>query len=103
MRGYVLRWGLFTGLLFIAFYTLRGDNSLPDYVLDSIHLLKKPVEDLLPDLQDTESTEAIEQASLDLQPYQDLHDERERWNEMRQLIESGQPLFTPLPSEVAIS
>jgi len=44
---------------------------------------EKPIEELLPDLLDEETTQAVEQASLDLEPYQDLHNERERWNEMR--------------------
>jgi len=104
MKGNVFRWVLCLGLLGIAFYSLRGDNSMPDFVLDSVHLLKKPIEDLLPDLQEDNSTAAaVESATLDLEPYQDLHNDRERWNEMRALIESGQPLFTPLPSEVELS
>ena len=104
MKGNVLRWGLVLGLLGVAFYSLHGDNSIPDFVLDSVHLLKKPVEDLLPDLQeDNETAAAVESATLDLEPYQDLHNDRERWNEMRRLIEAGQPLFTPLPSEVELS
>jgi len=39
------------------------------------------------------NAQAIEGATLDIEPYQDLHNDRQRWNEMRQLIESGQPLF----------
>lgn len=104
MKGNVLRWSLCLGLLGIAFYSLHGDNSMPDFVLDSVHLLKKPVEDLLPDLQeDNTTTAAVESATLDLEPYEDLHNERETWNEMRRLIEAGQPLFTPLPSEIELS
>ncbi len=93
----------FCGLVCSAFYTLYGEADLPDYVLQSIRLLKKPIEDLLPDLSDALSTQAIEAASLDLQPHQELRNERERWNEMRRLIEAGQPLFMPLPSEIALS
>src|SRR5437762_12587358 len=86
----VILFGLFSGLLCTAFYTLRGETEVPDIVLQTVHLLKKPIEELLPDVQDEETTEAVEQASLNLDPYQDLHNERERWNEMRHLIETGQ-------------
>jgi len=105
-KGIVVRWGLSLSLLGITFYTLHGDTSVPDLALQSVKLLKKSIEELLPDLQkptDTETAESVQQATLELEPFQELHNERERWNEMRQLIESGQPLFTPLPSEVAIS
>jgi hypothetical protein len=93
------------GLLSIAFYNLRGDTTVPDSVLDSVKLLKKPVEDLLPDLQEPETAnaDAVQQASLDLEPYNEMQNSRERWNEMRALIEAGQPLTQPLPSEIAIS
>src|SRR6185312_2276426 len=103
MRGAFLRWGLAAGLVVVAFYTLRGDNSIPDLALQSVHLLKKPIEDLLPELQEDQNAQNVEQATLDLEPYQDLHNDRARWNEMRALIESGQPLETPLPSEIAVS
>jgi len=103
MRRRLFLYALSTGLLCTAFYTLHGETDVPDLVLQSIHLLKKPIEELLPDLLDEETTQAVEQASLDLEPYQDLHNERERWNEMRRLIEAGQPLFGPLPSEIAVS
>src|SRR5450759_1232977 len=103
MRRNLIRWGLLTGLLSITFYTLRGETEIPDLVLQSIHLLKKPVEDLLPDLQDDATTQAVEEATLNLDPYQDLHHDRERWNEMRKLIETGQSMFGPLPSEIAVS
>src|SRR6185312_3496457 len=103
MRGAFLRWGLAAGLVVVAFYTLRGDNSIPDLALQSVHLLKKPIEDLLPELQEDQNAQNVEQATLDLEPYQDLHNDRARWNEMRALIESGQPLTQPLPSEIAIS
>jgi len=110
LKGLVARWGLFFGLLALSFYTLHGDNSVPDLALQSVKLLKKSIEELLPDLQksqeqenEQENVEAIQETTLDLEPYQDLHNDRERWNEMRHLIEAGQPLFTPLPSEVAIS
>ncbi len=92
-----------SALLCTAFYTLRGETEVPDFVLQSVQLLKKPIEELLPDIQEEETSQAIELASLNLEPYQDLHNERERWNEMRHLIESGQPLFTALPSEIAVS
>jgi len=104
MRRKLVSFGFLCGLLCIAFYTLRGDTEVPDFVLQSVHLLKKPIEDLLPDIEDDSTTsEAVEAATLDLEPYQDLHNERERWNEMRTLIESGQPLESPLPSEIALS
>jgi len=103
MRFKWLVWGCCLGLLFTAFYSLRGETEIPDLALQSIHLLKKPIEELLPDIQDEETSEAVEQASLNLEPYEDLHNERERWNEMRQLIETGQPLYGPLPSEIAVS
>ena len=104
MRRKLVRFGVFTGLLCMAFYTLRGEMEMPDFVLQSVHLLKKPIEDLLPDLQEDETnSQAIEEATLNLDPYQDLHNDRERWNEMRQLIETGQPLTSPLPSEIAVS
>src|SRR5258706_13779534 len=103
MRFKWLVWGAAFGLLFTAFYTLHGETEIPDLALESIRLLKKPIEELLPDLQDEETTQAVEQVTLNLEPYQELHNERERWNEMRLLIESGQPLFGPLPSEIAVS
>ncbi len=104
MKANFLRWGLALGLISVGFYGLRGDTSIPDNVLDSVRLLKKPIEDLLPDLEEDNSTAtAVQEASLDLQAYQDMQNSRERWNEMRSIIESGQPLFTPLPSEVALS
>ena len=103
MRRKLLSWGLLGSLLCLAFYTLRAETEIPDLVLKSVHLLKKPIEDLLPDLQEDSASDDIEQATLDLEPYQDLHNERERWNEMRQLIETGQPLSGPLPSEIAVS
>src|SRR5947207_2672833 len=103
MRRKFIRLALLSGLVGMAFYSVRGETEIPDLVLKSIHLLKKPIEELLPDVQDEENTEAIESASLDLASYQDLHNERERWNEMRALIESGQPLTTALPSEIAVS
>ena len=103
MRRKIISFALFVGMIGIAFYSVRGDTELPDLALKSIHLLKKPVEELLPDIQDEETSDAVEQASLNLEPYQDLHNDRERWNEMRSLIESGQPLVTPLPSEIAVS
>src|ERR1700733_828670 len=102
LKGLITRWGLFFGLLALTFYTLHGDNSVPDLALQSVKLLKKSIEDLLPDLQkpqETENAESVQEATLDLEPYQDLHNERERWNEMRHLIEAGQPLFPPLPPE----
>src|ERR1019366_2235766 len=91
------------GLICTAFYTLRGETEVPDIVLESVHLLKKPIEELLPETQEEETSQAIEEASLNMDPYQDLHNERERWNEMRHLIETGQPLTSPLPSEIAVS
>ncbi len=103
MRFKLLYWGLFLGLVFTAFYALRSETEIPDLALQSVHLLKKSIEELLPDIQDEETSQAVEQASLNIEPYQDLHNERERWNEMRRLIESGQPLFGPLPSEIAVS
>ncbi len=103
MRFKWVVWGFSLGLLFTAFYTLRGEMEIPDLALQSVRLLKKPIEDLLPDLQEDDTSQAIEQATLNLEPYEDLHNERERWNEMRSLIESGQPLFSPLPSEIAVS
>lgn len=104
MRRRLLIWAFGCGLLATAFYTLRGESEIPDLVLNSVKLLKKPIEDLLPDLQDDPSnTQAIEQASLDVDQYLELHNNRERWNEMRRLIETGQPLFSPLPSEIAVS
>jgi len=104
MKRKAIYFAILTGLMGVAFYSLHGDNTIPDIALDSVRLLKKPIEELLPDLQeDTSNTEVIEQASLDLEPYQDLKNNRERWNEMRQLIETGQPMFTPLPSEIALS
>src|SRR5882724_6096271 len=103
MSRRIFLFGLLAGLLCTAFYTLRGETEVPDIVLETVHLLKKPIEELLPDVQDEETTQAIEEASLNLDPYQDLHNERERWNEMRHLIELGQPLFTALPSEIAVS
>src|SRR5262249_30185356 len=96
-------WGLSLGLIFTSFYTLRGESDMPDYVLESIHLLKKPIEELLPDLQDEDNALAIEETTLNLEPYQDLRNDRDRWNEMRRLIEAGQPLAGPLPSEIAVS
>src|SRR5205807_7404460 len=103
MRRRLLLYALSTGLLCTAFYTLHGETDVPDLVLQSIHLLRKPIEELLPDLQDQDTTQAVEEAALDLDPYQDLRNERERWNEMRRLIEAGQPLYGPLPSEIAVS
>jgi len=103
MRRKIISFSFLTCLLGMAFYTLRADNEFPDLVLQSLHILKKPIEDLLPDLQDDSNEQAIEEASLNLEPYQDLHNDRQRWNEMRELIESGQPLVTPLPSEIAVS
>jgi len=103
MRRKLIGFGILCGFLSLAFYTLRAETELPDLVLQSLHILKKPVEDLLPDLQDDDNAQAIEGATLDIEPYQDLHNDRQRWNEMRQLIESGQPLFSPLPSEIAVS
>ena len=102
MRGHFYRWGLVLALTTTAFYALRSDTSVPQSVVDSLKLLKKPIEDLLPDLDQTTSTASTDvdlESPLDLDPYQELHNQRERWNEMRSLIESGQPLFTPLPSE----
>src|SRR4029077_16535410 len=90
-------------LLCTAFYTLRGETEVPVIVLQTVHLLKKPIEELLPDVQDEETTKAIEQVSLNLDPYQDSHIARERRNDRRHLIESGHPLFTALPSEIAVS
>lgn len=105
-RSIVARLSLGLGLLAISFYTLYGDNSVPDLALQSVQLLKKSIEELLPDLQNPDTPEtaaAVQTATLELEPYQELHNDRERWNEMRHLIETGQPLFTPLPSEVAVS
>src|SRR5258708_38514151 len=97
LRGQ-LRYGLLPALLCISFYALRAENKIPQYVLDTYSLLKKPVEALLPDLDEkhTQQEELAENAPLDLEPYQELHNQRVRWNEMRSLIEAGQPLFTPL-------
>jgi len=103
MRRKILAWAFSVGLIGIAFYSVRGDTEIPDLALKSIRLLKKPIEELLPDVQDEDTTVAVEQATLDLEPYQDLHNERESWNQMRRLIESGQPLEGPLPSEIAVS
>src|ERR1035441_7520024 len=102
MRGHLYRWGLVLALTTTAFYALRGDTAVPHSVIDSLKLLKKPIEDLLPNLEEptTAAPDVNIEAPLDLEPYQDLHNQRERWNEMRALIESGQPLFTPLPSEI---
>lgn len=90
-------------LLTPAFYKLYAESEMPDIVAETLKLLKKPIEELLPDLDETIPDEAIESASLDLQGYQDLQNERDRWNEMRRLIEAGQPLYMPLPSEIAMS
>jgi hypothetical protein len=107
LKGSLIRSGLLAGLLGIAFYTLRAETEIPDFVLDSVKLLKKPVEDLLPDLKDASeeatTADAVQQATLDLEPYVAMQNNRERWNEMRSLIESGQPLQNPLPSEIAVS
>jgi len=106
MKGLIKRAGVFVVLVMATFYTLYGEVSIPDLALESVKLLKKPIEELLPDLKDEEepeTVEAIQKASLDLEPYRDLYNKRERWNEMRQLIETGQPLVGPLPSEVVIS
>src|SRR6202158_4183286 len=103
MRRRLIHLTLCGVLLCGSFYTLRADTEVPDFVLQSIRLLKKPIEELLPDIQDEETTQAVEEASLNLEPYQDLHNDRDRWNEMRRLIESGQPLYGPLPSEIASS
>src|SRR6266699_1081881 len=104
MRGQ-LRYGLLPALLVVSFCALRAENQIPQYVVDTYNLLKKPIEALLPDLDEKPRAqeELAESAPLDLEAYQDLHNQRERWNEMRALIEAGRPLFTPLPSEVAIS
>src|SRR5258708_19921607 len=103
LRGQ-LRYGLLPALLCISFYALRAENKIPQYVLDTYNLLKKPVEALLPDLDEKpQQSEFTENGPLDLDPYQELHNKRERWNEMRPLITPSRPLFTPLPSEVAIS
>ncbi len=105
MRGHFIRWGLLAALLCCSFYALRADNEIPEFVLDSYQLLKKPIEALLPDLDEkpAQTTELAEDAPLDLESYQDLRNQRERWNEMRTLIEAGRPLFTPLPSEIELS
>lgn len=106
MKRIVLPLALCAFLVGLSFYSLRGESTIPDLVLDSLHLLKKPIEDLLPDLQeepDRTNAESIQQASLDIDQYQDLKNNRERWNQMRALIEAGQPLSQPLPSEIAIS
>jgi hypothetical protein len=104
LRGQ-LRYGLLPALLVISFYALRAENKIPQYVIDTYNLLKKPVESLLPDLDEkpAQEHELAENEPLNLEDYQDLHNKRERWNEMRALIESGRPLFTPLPSEITIS
>ena len=103
--GKPFRYGLLPALLFISFFALRAENKIPQFVLDSYSLLKKPIETLLPDLDQKpqQEEELAENTPLDLDPYQELHNNRERWNEMRSLIESGRPIFTPLPSEIAIS
>jgi hypothetical protein len=103
MKVKLIRLALLGSLLGMTFYTLRGEVEVPDLAVQSVHLLKKSIEDLLPDIQDEDTSLAIEQTSLNLEPYQELHNERERWNEMRQLIESGRPLYGPLPSEIAVS
>jgi len=103
MKVKLIRLALLGGLLGMTFYTLRGEVEVPDLALQSVHLLKKSIEELLPDLQDEETSQTVEQVSLNLEPYQELHNDRERWNEMRQLIETGQPLAGPLPSEIAVS
>src|SRR4051812_13817807 len=105
MRGHLLRTGLLLALVTISFYAVRADNDVPQFVLDTYKLLKKPIEALLPDLDEKHSVQGTldESTPLDLEAYQTLVHQRERWNEMRSLIEAGQPLFTPLPSEVAIS
>src|SRR5262245_41512900 len=106
MRGHFSRWGLVTALVFVSFFALRAENGIPQSVLDTYTLLKKPIEALLPDLDEKPFQQAEDldiNTPLDLTSDNDLHNERQRWNEMRALIESGRPLFTPLPSEVAIS
>src|SRR5437660_206157 len=105
MRGRLFYSGLVLALLVFSFYALRADSKIPQFVLDSYSLLKKPIESLLPDLDEKpqQQAELGENEPLDLEEYQELRNHRERWNEMRSLIEAGRPLFTPLPSEVAIS
>ena len=58
MKVKLARLSLLTCLVGMAFYSLHGENELPDLVLQSIHLLKKPVEELLPDLQEDSTWEA---------------------------------------------
>src|SRR3990167_2667494 len=104
MRGHFLRWGLAVALLSCSFYALRADNDVPQAVLDTYQLLKKPIEALLPDLDERRQADGLsEDAPLDLEAYRDLPNRRERWNEMRTLIEAGRPLFTPLPSDIEAS
>jgi hypothetical protein len=105
MRGAAFRWGLVIALLSVSFYALRAENDIPQFVLDSYNLLKKPIEALLPDLDEKPADDETlsEDATLNLEAYQEIYNRRERWNEMRSLIEAGRPLFTPLPSEVALS
>lgn len=105
MKKHALRWLILLALIGTTFYTVRGEENLPDFVLDSLRLLKKPIEDLLPDLQEdnTLSDLAIQEAKLDIDEYQTLVNSRQRWNEMRSLIEQGRPLSAPLPSEIAMS
>src|SRR4051794_22927990 len=105
MRGHLSRLALVLALSSLAFYASRADTELPQLVTDTYSLLKKPIEALLPDLdeQPQQQTRLTDVAGVDLEAYQDLRGQRERWNEMRTLIESGRPIYTPLPSEVAIS
>src|SRR5438552_825001 len=105
MRGLLFRSGLAIALVSVSFFVLHGEEKkIPDLVLETYNLLKKPIEALLPDLDETPPQEvANEITPLDLEAYQDMRNQREHWNEMRTLIEAGQPLFTPLPSELAIS
>jgi hypothetical protein len=103
MKSTTLRWIIPVGILAVCAYAIFGDSSVPQSALDSVSLLKKPIEDLLPDLQDTStSTENLDQP-VNLEPYEDLHASSKLWNEMRRLIETGKPIYTPLPTEVVIS
>src|SRR5688572_18058516 len=104
MRGVSFRWGLSIALVSVSFYALGAENEIPQLVLDTYQLLKKPIEALLPDLDEKPRQDETlsDSASLDLEAYNEIHNRQERWNEMRTLIEAGRPLFTPLPSEIAM-
>lgn len=103
MKKLAIRALLVTSLVSLTWFVLHSESDFPDYLLESLQILKKPIEDLLPDLQDEDNSQAILSASLDIDAYQELTNKRERWNEMRQRIETGRSMYDPLPSEIALS